>query len=628
MNGQFRRQASAVLRILFARLRFLSVFLIVGFIVGYWDDIKNHYDKWTRPPLAPDALAEAAKSDVEYYCAMDTNIRRSEPGNCPICSMPLVKRKKGQQMQLPDDVLARVQLSPQRISLAGIQTTAVEPRHLVRQIHAVGILDYNETKVAQLSARVPGRADTLYLQYAGQAVKQGDPTYSLYSPEVYTAQREYLTARKRVNDLTPDAPPDARGDATAVYNASLQKLVLWGISREQLNSVDKEYDQTGKIPTHLVVTSPIPGIVIRKDLFEGGYVQVGDKPYTIADLGTLWLKAKIYEQDVPLVRIGQPVDVTVEAFPNEVFKGAVTFRAFQIDPQTRTLDARIEVKNADLRLIPGMFADAAIRVPIVAADAPATMPSTQPAGTPALSPIDKAKAFQAALAPYLEAQTLLSQDKAVNVSTLLHETVAKLQPIATDADIQQACKRLTDSVHQTVGQDLAALRKTFKDVSSAVIEIGKSTGLPASNPVVEVFHCPMAKANWLQKSGATANPFYGSSMLECGGAIEKLPRIEPNAAPTTRPAPAAGKVLAIPRSAVIDTGRHKIVYVESSPGVYDMRAAKLGALAGDYYPVAAGLEEGERVVTVGAFLIDAENRLNPTQTADAPPAPNPPAHQH
>jgi len=145
----------------------------------------------------------------------------------------------------------------------------------------------------------------------------------------------------------------------------------------------------------------------------------------------------------------------------------------------------------------------------------------------------------------------------------------------------------------------------------------------------------MAKADWLQPAGATQNPFYGSSMLDCCGAIEALPKAEAvAAAAATRPATQPRtKSLAIPRSAVIEAGRNRIVYVESAPGVYDMRAVQLGPLAGDYYPVVGGLAEGDKVVTVGAFLIDSENRLNPMPTApavgSAKPAATPAAvHEH
>ena len=631
MNRQFLHNAGAVTKVVFARLRFLSVFLVAGFIIGYWDDIRNHWDKWTRPPVAPDALVAENASDVEYFCVMHPNIVRSEPGNCPICGMPLVKRKKGEAVALPTDVLARVQLSPQRIALAGIQTSRVEPRHLVRQIHTLGVLDYNEIKIARLSAWVAGRADQLFVQYVGQAVKKGDPVYSLYSPDVYTALREYLVSRQRVNDLPKDASADTRTDATAVYNASLQKLVLWGISQQQLDQADHEYDQTGKIPTHLVVTSPISGIVVTKEIFEGGYVNVGDKPYTIADLGTLWLQLKLYERDIPLVKIGQPVDVTVEALPNQTFHGTVTFKAFRLDPQTRTLDARVEVANPDLRQRPGMFASAAIAVPLTDKGEP-TAPSTQPAA-PTTMP-HAAQLFATALQPYLKAQSLLAGDNVDGVSDLLHQVAAKLEPMSADPQSGEAYRKLREAAHASAGKDIEALRKTaFRDLSIAMIEIGKSVGVPADAKPVQVFRCPMFKADWLQPSGATANPFYGKSMLTCGGPIETLPKAEAAtlAVPATRPATQPGeKALAIPRSAVIEAGRNRIVYVESAPGVFDMRAVQLGPLAGDSYPVLDGLQEGENVVTVGAFLVDSENRLNPMQPAksEATPSAAAPAHQH
>ena len=223
-----------------------------------------------------------------------------------------------------------------------------------------------------------------------------------------------------------------------------------------------------------------------------------------------------------------------------------------------------------------------------------------------------AEAFQKALPPYLQAESLLAQDKSENVSNLLHQSLAALDQLCDPEHSSDAYKRLTEAVHKTMGQDLTNLRETFKSVSSNLIEIGKATGLPAAAPAVKVYRCPMVKANWIQAVGETANPYYGSEMLTCGGPIESLPKTESLLAaanhPTTLP---AGEILAIPRSSVIDTGRNKIVYVESAPGLFDMHAVKLGALAGEYYPVMEGLSRGDRVVTEGAFLIDAENRLNP-----------------
>src|SRR5437588_6156669 len=121
--------AGSVFKVILARLRFVAVFLVAALVVGYWDTIKTQFDKWTRPKAAPDALQTAA--EVEFYCPMHPNVVRQVPRQCPVCGMPLVKRLRGEQTSLPQDVLARVQLTPQRIALAGITTQVIEARSLV-----------------------------------------------------------------------------------------------------------------------------------------------------------------------------------------------------------------------------------------------------------------------------------------------------------------------------------------------------------------------------------------------------------------------------------------------------------------------------------------------------------------
>src|SRR5215212_9681725 len=489
---EFTRKSLTVVQVLFARLRFILIFIIAALLVGYWDHIKNYYDKWTRPAVAPDSLAHLHAGDIEFYCPMHPEVIRAQPGLCPKCGMPLVKRNKGQAEQLPADVLARVTLTPKRKALAGIATTAVEYKTLVRDIRSVAVLDYDEPRLAHISARVPGRADELFVQYTGQAVKRGDPVYSLYSPEVYTAQRDYLRARKQVNDLPRDAGEQARMDATAFYNANLQKLVLWGLTQDQLDKLDDEFDHTGKIANNLTVTSPIAGIVIKKTISPGDYIQVGAEPYTVADLSRLWLQLKLYERDIPLVQLGDPVEVMVEAYPNEVFTGGVTFKSFAIDPDTRTLDARVEVDNPDLRLRPGMFADAVVHVPI---NSGAT---TRPAATqPTPAVVSLPAIYRDALQSYLEAQKLLSHDKADGVADLLQQSVNNLAALKNHDSIRAAYPRLADSVKAIKGQPIDKIREQFKEISAAMIEIGKAAGTPADQSAIRVFRCPMKKANWL-----------------------------------------------------------------------------------------------------------------------------------
>src|SRR2546423_12130449 len=123
MSTSTFKNARTFVGIALARLRFVAVFLIAALVVGYWDEIANRIDKLTGPAVAPDALAHDHARDIEYFCPMHPDVIRDAPGSCPKCGMPLVKRTKGQPIDLPADVLARVQLTPRRIALAGIETT-------------------------------------------------------------------------------------------------------------------------------------------------------------------------------------------------------------------------------------------------------------------------------------------------------------------------------------------------------------------------------------------------------------------------------------------------------------------------------------------------------------------------
>jgi hypothetical protein len=233
----------------------------------------------------------------------------------------------------------------------------------------------------------------------------------------------------------------------------------------------------------------------------------------------------------------------------------------------------------------------------------------------AVPPAAVAAAYGAALGPYLKAQALLAADSAEGVPALVEQIALLLKPVAATAEISADFTRLSDAAAAAKGQPIKDLRKGFKEVSAAMFAIGKSVGLPLGGPTVQAFRCPMVGAPWLQKPGEKMNPYMGPSMQTCGDDAGLLPVFKAGDSPATRPVVAGGRVLAVPRSAVIDTGRTKVVYVRSALGVYDMHAVKLGPPAGDYYPVFEGLDEGQSVVTVGAFLVDAENRLNPSKMA-------------
>ena len=182
-----------------ARLRFFVLLAAVGGLLLYWDTLKSYYEKWTRPFAAQ----AAADPDIEYWCPMHPTVVRDHPDKCPICGMPLSKRKKseGGDEALPAGVVSRVQLTPYRVALAGIQTEPVEYRALTKEITAAGFVEFDERKLTRISVHVSGRSriDKLYVNVTDQTVNEGDPLALLYSPDLDTTMQNLLDARRGGN---------------------------------------------------------------------------------------------------------------------------------------------------------------------------------------------------------------------------------------------------------------------------------------------------------------------------------------------------------------------------------------------------------------------------------------------
>jgi Cu(I)/Ag(I) efflux system membrane fusion protein len=345
-----------VVKTLFLRLRFIFVFIVIGLIVGNWAWIKNYADKL----VGHAAPGETVAGDVEWFCPMHPSVVRSNSKEkCPICGMPLSKRKKGEVSKLPDGVLSRLQFTPFRIQQAGLSTEEITYRSLVREIRAVGTLDWDERRLSHPSVRVAGRVDELFVNFVGARVKKGDPLYRLYSPDLSTTQEEYLLAVKTLEEST-DAGAEAKGRARRLVDSSRERLRLWGLTDEQLAELEK----TRKATTHVTITSPVAGIVIKKSIDLGHYVNVGEDPWTLADDSVMWLQVDVFERDLPLVRIGQSADIMSDAWAGKTIQGKIVFIAPTVEAETRTTKVRIEVPNPDGVLKAGMFVSAALRIPL------------------------------------------------------------------------------------------------------------------------------------------------------------------------------------------------------------------------------------------------------------------------
>jgi Cu(I)/Ag(I) efflux system membrane fusion protein len=334
--------------------------------------------------------AQTTDADSYYTCPMHPEIRLPQMGDCPICGMSLVKKTRGEEIQT-----GTISVTTQQIQLAGVTTEPVRRRELSRQITAFGKVDYDETRLAVVSAWVGGRIDKLYVDFTGVTVDKGHPLVKLYSPDLISTQNEYLLAIDNLENLRAGGHEDAIHSAEDMVHSARQRLLRWGLSEEQLERVE----QTRTVEDHVTIYAPLGGTVIQKNAYEGMYVREGDVLFRLADLSTVWVDVEVYEDDIPflyqkragdyyrcpmhhqvtstkpgtcricgmeLVRVNDSVVVNIQAraFPGEEFQGVISFTDPFLDPETRTVRIRVDVDNSDQKLKPNMYARANIHLPV------------------------------------------------------------------------------------------------------------------------------------------------------------------------------------------------------------------------------------------------------------------------
>jgi Cu(I)/Ag(I) efflux system membrane fusion protein len=303
-----------------------------------------------------------------YTCPMHPSVIRDRPGACPVCGMNLVKKSvidrsaSGGQVsettkQEKMEEMEKVTLSPTQRLLANVATEPVTRRNLSQEIYTVGKIDYDETKLAHVSARIAGRVDKLYVDFTGKEVKKGEPLLEIYSPDLVSAQQEYLLAQNTYEKLKSTSLDEPTQNSQSLLEASKEKLLLWGITEDQITKLET----TKQVKTHMVIYSPLSGTVIEKFVREGMYVMEGENLYDIADLENVWMLGDIYESEISDVKIGQEVEVKTQAYPDEVFTGRISFIEPVLNPTTRTAKIRADFPNPQHRLKPEMYVEVKIK---------------------------------------------------------------------------------------------------------------------------------------------------------------------------------------------------------------------------------------------------------------------------
>lgn len=323
------------------RIRYLLAIIVIGLAMlvlgaAYNSKVNSlvsdakHLLAASQPASAPVATA---KSKTLYTCAMHPFIIMDHPGKCPICAMDLE----------PLDMstyTGQVALDPVVSQEMGVRVAEVTSGLLTREIRTVGTVDYDETAVRDITTKVSGWIEKLYVNSTGQPVKKGQPLFELFSPELYTAQTDYLLAMKDTAD--PRAVQDVR-----------TRLKFFDISDEQIAALAK----SGRPTKTLTIVSPFDGLVVVKNAVEGMKFEPGVQLYRIADLSVVWVMATLYEYQLPYVRVGQNAVMSLPYIPNVNFQGKIAYIYPYLNSELRQVKVRLEFANPGLVLKPGMFAN-------------------------------------------------------------------------------------------------------------------------------------------------------------------------------------------------------------------------------------------------------------------------------
>ena len=293
---------------------------------------------------------ETGKKIKYWTSSMDPTYIRNEPGKSPM-GMELVPvfEEEGEE-KVPASV---VRIDPVTVQNMGVRLARVKRKPLVRNIRAYGTIAYDERRMKVVSAWVGGRIDKLYVDFTGVEVKKGAPLVELYSPALVSTQQELILALETRGKLWKLGNQDATTSASHLVEATKQRLLLWGITKDQIDEIERNRE----VKTHMTIHAPIGGTVIHKKAFEGQYVKEGERLYTIADLSTVWVLADVYEYELPWIRNGMPAEMGLSYIPGRRFKGKVLYVYPYMDEKTRTAKLRLEFKNLKYRLKPGMYAN-------------------------------------------------------------------------------------------------------------------------------------------------------------------------------------------------------------------------------------------------------------------------------
>lgn len=296
------------------------------------------------------------KAEEVYTCPMHPQIVQDHFGQCPICGMDLVLKSQvdiDEKKDLDSSLIGveHVSLSPSQQVLANVQTEKTKIMQFSGSKTFNGYVKMNEQSFAHISTRAPGKIIKMYANFEGQPVRKDEPVFELYSPELIATQKEFFLALNNYEQVSKSDNEFAIDQANSLVDAAKSKLKLFEMTSNQIEDIEQSREVTNSL-THY---SPVSGTITKKYVHVGHWATEGEDIYDVADLSNVWIIANIYESDMQYIKTGQNVEITSEAYPGEVFGAKINFVGPVFNPETRTLEVRIDVSNSGGRLKPDMY---------------------------------------------------------------------------------------------------------------------------------------------------------------------------------------------------------------------------------------------------------------------------------
>ena len=495
--------------------------------------------------------APAGRKVLFFQSPMHPWVKSDKPGQCTVCGMDLVPVYEGGASfdHAASDLVMLPQGSP---NIVGVQTAEVKKQPLVRTLRVAGMIGEDESRHGVISAPVEGRLDGLAMNPAGQQVTRRQPLATMFSPTLLAAAEDYTTAL-------------AQGEAAA--EAAKRRLEQHGLVWEQIKTIPQRQPDD----IYFGVLAPLTGTIVKSYVHEGQVVKEGERMFEIADFTRMWFMFPVSEQDLPLVKVGQLVNVTTPSLPGETMRGRIAGISPNLNEMMRAADVRVVLENPERRLKNKSFAQGTVELesPEVAAIPRSAVlwPGNSPRvfvekaeGTYEQRSVKLGRAgdllwevldglregervvvrgnmlidsqaqldamvalptseMSAELATFMKAVAVLSDALANDDIHAANEALAKIPP-APDGAVKTPPPTKTD--------DLKAMRKAFLPWSQEVAALALK--MKSQMPELRVFRCSMtdqlwpgapANAGWIQLGGGLRNPYWGEEMLECGAEVKR-----------------------------------------------------------------------------------------------------------